>query len=100
AVPGLRRHWRIAEPQPLPLRWSWIIAGGLLTLVAMSYPGWAATPLPPVTTQYYQDMLYHLALVHEMTRSMPFQVPQLTGDTLRYHYLSDADIAIGSMLTG
>jgi hypothetical protein len=99
AVPGLRRHWRIAEPRPLPLRWSWIIAGALVVLVAMSYPGWIATPLPPVETYYYQDMLYHLALVHEMTRSMPFEVPQVAGDVLRYHYLSDADMAVGSMIT-
>ena len=100
AVPALRRHWRIAEPRPLPLRWSWIIAVALVVLVAMNYPGWVAMPLPPVTTYYYQDMLYHLALVHEMTRSMPFEVPQLAGDVLRYHYLSDADMATASMITG
>ncbi len=100
AVPGLRRHWRIAEPRPLPIAWSWIIAGALLVLVAMSYPGWAVTPLPPAETVYYQDMLYHLALIHEMTRSMPFEVPQLAGDLLRYHYLSDADIAAASMISG
>jgi hypothetical protein len=99
AVPALRRHWRIAEPRPLPLRWSWIIAGALVVLVAMSYPGWIATPLPPAETYYYQDMLYHLALVHEMTRSMPFEVPQVAGDVLRYHYLSDADMAAASMIT-
>src|SRR5215207_6833384 len=22
-VPGLRRYWRIAEPEPLPMAWSW-----------------------------------------------------------------------------
>jgi hypothetical protein len=99
AVPGLRRHWRIADRRPLPLGWSWIVAGALIALVVMSYPGWLVTPLPPVTTAYYQDTLYHLALVHEMMRSMPFQVPQLAGDTLRYHYLSDADMAAASMIT-
>jgi hypothetical protein len=35
-----------------------------------------------------------------MTRSLPFQVPQLAGETLRYHYLSDADMAGASMITG
>ncbi|MET0415461.1 MAG: hypothetical protein ABW022_05515 [Actinoplanes sp.] len=100
AVPSLRRHWRIADPRPLPLAWSWIIAGALLVLVGMSYPGWVVNPLPPAETVYYQDVLYHLALVHEMTRSMPFEVPQLAGDLLRYHYLSDADIAAASMISG
>ncbi|GIF15238.1 hypothetical protein [Actinoplanes teichomyceticus] len=99
AVPRLRRHWRRGPGDPLPLRWSWAMAA---TLVAIT--GWAATvfatPLPPVTHEYYPDLYYHLALVHEMMRSMPFQVPQLAGDTLRYHYLSDADIATASMVTG
>ncbi|HEX9998999.1 MAG TPA: hypothetical protein VGB74_00985, partial [Actinoplanes sp.] len=100
AVPRLHRHWRIADPRPLPLRWSWIIAGALIVVVAISYPSWVQYPLPPAQAVYYPDVLYHLALVHEMTRSMPFQVPQLAGDTLRYHYLSDADMAAASMITG
>lgn len=100
AVPRLRRHWRIAEPRPLPVRWSWIIAAVLVVVVMMNYPNWTQTPLPPATAFYYPDLMYHLALVHEMTRSMPFQVPQLAGDTLRYHYLSDADMAAASMITG
>jgi hypothetical protein len=101
AVPRLRRCWRIppGRRKPLPLLWSWIVAGTLLLLVTANYPGWQATLLPPATTRYYQDLMYHLALVHEMTRSIPFQVPQLVGDTLRYHYLSDADMAAASMIT-
>ncbi|WP_067495086.1 hypothetical protein [Actinoplanes sp. TFC3] len=99
SVPPLRRHWRIAEPQPLPVRWSWMIAWGLLVIVAWGAVSWSAVPLPPADTAYYQDFMYHLSLVQEMTRSMPFQVPQLAGDTLRYHYLSDADMAAASMIT-
>ncbi|MDT4991227.1 MAG: hypothetical protein QOH97_1119, partial [Actinoplanes sp.] len=100
AVPALRRHWRIAEPRPLPVLWSALTA----TVVLLGI-GWAAftfrdLPLPPANTGYYQDLLYHLALVQEMTRSMPFDVPQLAGDTLRYHYLSDAHLAAASMITG
>ena len=99
-VPGLRRHWRIADPRPLPLRWSWMVCGVLLIVVAWGAAAWSSTPLPPADTVYYPDLMYHLALVHEMTRSMPFEVPQLAGDTLRYHYLSDADMAAASMITG
>jgi hypothetical protein len=100
AVPRLRRHWRIAEPSPLPVGWSWGIAAVLVLVVLWVAGTFRTTPLPPTTWQLYQDILYHLALVHEMTRSMPFQVPQVAGDTLRYHYLSDADMATASMLTG
>ena len=95
-----RRYWRIADPRPLPLRWSWLIAGTMVILVGWGASSWVITPLPPVDTVYYQDLMYHLALVHEMTRSLPFQVPQIAGDTLRYHYLSDADMATASMVTG
>jgi hypothetical protein len=101
AVPGLRRHWRIpaAERRPLPVTWSWIMAAVALALVAVTWTFWRDNPLPPATTYYYQDLMYHLALVHEMTRSMPFQVPQLAGETLRYHYLADADMAAATMIT-
>jgi hypothetical protein len=100
AVPRLRRYWRIAERRPPPLRWSWLMAAAMLLVVAICYPFWNSNPLPPATASYYQDLLYHLALVHEMTRSMPFEVPQLAGDTLRYHFLSNADMAAGSLITG
>lgn len=100
AVPRLRWHWRIAEPKPLPVAWSWLVCAALLLVIGWAATLWSRTPLPPADTVYYPDLMYHLALVHEMTRSMPFQVPQLAGDTLRYHYLSDADIATASMITG
>ncbi len=99
AVPRLHRYWRVSRPRPLPLRWSWIVAAGLVLLVLSEYPGWKATPLPPAGGVLYQDLYYHLALIHEMMRPMPFQVPQMSGTPLHYHYLSDADIATASMIT-
>ncbi|MEU8656885.1 hypothetical protein [Actinoplanes philippinensis] len=99
-VPRLRRHWRISEPDPLPIVWSWVVAGVLTVVALWGVSIFETNPLPPATGVIYQDLYYHLALVHEMTRTMPFQVPQLAGDELRYHYLSDADIATASMITG
>ncbi|MGY3515358.1 hypothetical protein ACVMYR_03475 [Micromonospora sp. PTRAS2] len=100
AVPRLRRHWRIARPRPLPLRWTTAVAGVLVLVVAWAAVGWRANPLPPVDHVYYQDLLYHLGLVHELTRTMPFELPQLAGEPLRYHYLVDAHLASASMITG
>lgn len=100
AVPALRGHWRVADPRPLPVAWSWAMAAALLGIVTWGAAAMAANPLPPATWAYYQDLMYHLALVQEMTRTMPFEVPQLAGEALRYHYLSDADMAAASMVTG
>jgi hypothetical protein len=100
AVPPLWRHWRVANLKPLPVRWSWLAAAAVGLAILRYLPSWATTPLPPTDATYYQDLMYHLALVHEMMRSLPFQVPQLAGDTLRYHYLSNADMASASMITG
>jgi hypothetical protein len=100
AVPRLRRHWRIENPTRLPLGWSWGMAAVFVLITLWAAVNFRNNPLPPLTFSYYQDLYYHLALVHEMTRTFPFQVPQVAGETLRYHYLSDADIASASLLTG
>ncbi|WP_306213031.1 hypothetical protein [Actinoplanes sp. RD1] len=100
AVPPLRRHWRRPPGPGLPVLWHWAICGVLVLTVGWAASSWVLVPVPPADASYYPDLLYHLALVHEMTRSMPFEVPQLAGDTLRYHYLSDADMAAASMITG
>ncbi|MET7371607.1 hypothetical protein [Micromonospora arida] len=100
AVPGLRRHWRVGERRPLPLAWHWGVGAALLAVLAWGYIQWRMVPLPPVYGGYYQDVLYHLGLVQELTRAMPFELPHVAGEALRYHYLSDAHVASGSMITG
>ncbi|GAA4943166.1 hypothetical protein GCM10025331_32340 [Actinoplanes utahensis] len=100
AVPRLRRHWLISEPAPLPVAWSWAVAAVLVMVALWGITAFEGTELPPDTAVIYQDLYYHLALVHEMTRTMPFEVPQVAGDALRYHFLSDADMAAASMITG
>ncbi|MGC5305874.1 hypothetical protein [Micromonospora zamorensis] len=100
AVPGLRRHWRVGERRPLPVAWHWAMGAALLVVLAWGYVQWRMVPLPPVSGGYYQDVLYHLGLVQELTRAMPFELPHVAGEELRYHYLSDAHIASGSMITG
>ncbi|MEH1164715.1 hypothetical protein V6V47_04940 [Micromonospora sp. CPCC 205539] len=99
-VPRLRRHWRIGERRPLPLGWHWGMGAALLLVLAWGYTQWRMVPLPPVNGGYYQDLLYHLGLVQELTRAMPFELPHVAGEELRYHYLSDAHLAASSMITG
>jgi hypothetical protein len=94
AIPALRRHWRIAQPKPLPLAWTWglviaatVMVGGV-TVGAMAYH-----PPPPSGTAYYPDLLYHLSMLNELLRSVPPQLPQVAGDPLQYHWFANADMA-------
>ncbi len=100
AVPRLRRHWRTGPGRRLPLAWHWAICAVLLLIAVWGYANWRSLPLPPADYAYYPDLLYHLGLVHELTRAMPFELPHLAGEPLRYHYLSDAHVASASMITG
>jgi hypothetical protein len=94
AIPALRRHWRIAQPGPLPLAWTW----GLVVAVSVTVGGatvgaMAFHPPPPSGTAYYPDLLYHLSMLNELLRSVPPQLPQVAGDSLDYHWFANADMA-------
>ncbi|WBQ07313.1 hypothetical protein [Kribbella sp. CA-293567] len=101
AVPRLRKHWRILEPKPLPLLWTWgmVIASAILlggtVLGTMKYH-----PAPPDGTSYYQDLLYHLSMLNELTRSVPPELPQVSGEALEYHWFANADMAAAVDITG
>ena len=100
AVPRLRTYWRIEEPKPLPLLWTWgmVIAAAVLlggtVLGAMKYH-----PPPPDGTSYYQDLLYHLSMLNELTRSVPPELPQVSGEALEYHWFANADMAAAVDIT-
>ncbi|QNE17894.1 hypothetical protein F1D05_08305 [Kribbella qitaiheensis] len=98
--PRLRRYWRIARPAPLPLSWSWAvaIAIALLTLAAVAGP-LSYHLLPTQGTSLYQDLLYHLSMVHELMRSVPPQLPQVSGELLDYHWFANADMAAAADVT-
>ena len=58
-------------------------------------------PLPPTGRFYYPDLLWHLGLVNEATRSFPLGTPQVVdAGLLVYHWFSDAHIAAASLISG
>ncbi len=58
-------------------------------------------PLPPSGAPYYPDLMWHMGLIHEATRSVPLLTPQSVADgTLRYHWFSNAHIAASTLITG
>ena len=105
AVRPLRRYWRTGERrngerQPLPVLWSWGIAAAMIVAILWIAGLLKRLPLPPADASYYPDLLYHLSLVRELMRPMPFEVPQHAGDPLKYHLLSHAHMATGSHISG
>ncbi|WP_232828347.1 hypothetical protein [Kribbella monticola] len=93
-VPGLRQYWRIAEPEPLPMAWSWGLSICLTLLALATTLGVMADHAPPPHgIAYYPDGLYHLSMVNELLRSVPPQLPQVSGEALEYHWFPNADMA-------
>jgi hypothetical protein len=99
-VPRLRGHWRISSPQPLPRLWSWGVASAIAACILTVRKVAFAAPLPPAGGIYDQDMVWHLSIVHELTRSFPPQVPQIVGEVLRYHWFSHVHLAAAHLLSG
>jgi hypothetical protein len=93
-VPRLRPYWRIAEPVPLPMAWSWGLSICMSLLALATTLGLMADHVPPPRgLSYYPDLLFHLSMVNELLRSVPPQLPQVAGEALEYHWFSNADIA-------
>ncbi|MET9316336.1 hypothetical protein ABZX12_31330 [Kribbella sp. NPDC003505] len=93
AVNG-RQHFRIAEPSPLPIAWTVGLAvSAAVMLGAATFGVMAYHPMPPHGEAYYPDLLYHLSMVHELTRAVPPEVPQVVGERLDYHWFANADMA-------
>ncbi|GAA1606117.1 MULTISPECIES: hypothetical protein [Kribbella] len=93
AVAG-RRYFRIADPQPLPFAWTVGLAVSAAVMVAATTLGvMAYHPMPPHGEAYYPDLLYHLSMVHELTRAVPPELPQVVHERLDYHWFANADMA-------
>ena len=100
AVPQLRRHWRISSPTPLPLMWSWGVASAIGVCILVIRQSAFGAPLPPAGGIYYQDVTWHLSIVHELTRSFPPQISQAAGEALRYHWFSHVHLAAAHLVSG
>lgn len=73
----------------------------LLAAVFLQRSFLLVNPLPPSTQAVYPDVLWHLGLAGEATRSFPLGTPQLLDDgDLKYHWFANAHMAAGSLITG
>ncbi|WP_433160704.1 hypothetical protein [Kribbella sp. CA-247076] len=99
-VRRLRAYWRIGEPQPLPVWWTWGLAiASAVVLGATTLGVMAFHELPPHGSSYYQDLLYHLSMVNELMRAVPPELPQVAGERLEYHWIANADMAAAADIT-
>ncbi len=99
-VPSLRRHWRVGSPRPLPRLWSWGVASAIAVCTLATRVSAFSAPLPPAGGLYHHDVVWHLSIVHELTRSFPPQIPQVAGEVLRYHWFSDAHLGAAHLISG
>ncbi|TCC17212.1 hypothetical protein [Kribbella sindirgiensis] len=89
-----RQHFRIAEPRPLPFAWTVGLAVSVAVMVgAATFGVMAYHPMPPYGEAYYPDLLYHLSMVQELTRTVPPEIPQVVNERLEYHWFANADMA-------
>jgi hypothetical protein len=101
AVPRLRRCWRARDAPRLPLAWGATLSL-LMSATLLMYYGTSvsASPVPENGGNYYQDLLWHLGIVHELGRSVPPQIPQVAGETMQYHWFADAHLASAVEIAG
>jgi hypothetical protein len=108
AVPAARRRVLTRPAGSVPrstahavLTNSAVAAGCLQVLWYANRNFFRGIPLPPSGTPIYQDLMWHLSLVHEAQRSFPLQTPQVAGaGPVIYHWFSDAHMAAAGLITG
>ncbi|TCC58064.1 hypothetical protein E0H73_27375 [Kribbella pittospori] len=101
AVPRLRRCWRAQDAPRLPLAWGATLSLLMSATLLLNYGTTvSATPVPENGGNYYQDLLWHLGIVHELGRSVPPQIPQVAGETMQYHWFADAHLASAAAIAG
>lgn len=84
-----------------PLSSAVVAAACVLVVVQLYRTFMQAYELPPSGHPYFPDLLWHMGLASEATRSLPLGTPQaFVAGPLRYHWFSNAHIAAESMISG
>lgn len=100
-VPRLRvRLATDAYEERQPWWASWSLAAAYVVSVAMlARRMFAVNPLPPRQTRWYPDLYWHMAVAASARTSVPPLVPQVSGQTLKYHWFSNAHMAADSLIS-
>ncbi|HYN96104.1 MAG TPA: hypothetical protein VES42_19845 [Pilimelia sp.] len=101
AVPALRRHWRPRGYAPVPVPWSWTVAGVVAFFTTyLSSTFLSRNPVLPTSdgTNQYLDLAYQLSLAGEAKHRFPIHVPQVAAEPLDYHWFGYAHMAATSIV--
>jgi hypothetical protein len=101
ALPRLRRHWVVRGYEPVPLGWSWSVAGVVSFFTAyLAMVFLDRNPVVPTSesTQQYLDLAYQLSLAGEAKHHFPLNLPQVAGEPLYYHWFAYGHMAMGSLV--
>ncbi|HZN73996.1 MAG TPA: hypothetical protein VFC00_20195 [Micromonosporaceae bacterium] len=102
-VPALRRHWWVRGYRPVPLGWSWTVAGVVAFFTwYLSAVFLDRNPILPTSegTLQYLDLAYQLSLAGDAKNHLPLGVPQVAGEPLYYHWFAYVHMASTSLIGG
>ena len=101
-IPRWRAHLR-STPYPERHPWwaCWSLAAAFVwSVFFLANRTFAVNPLPPATARWYPDLYWHVAVAASARTSVPPLVPQVSGETLKYHWFSHAHMAADSLVSG
>ncbi|MEV6206527.1 hypothetical protein [Kitasatospora sp. NPDC051914] len=101
AVPRLRRHWWVRGHRPVPLGWSWSVAGIVAAAFGYLYKVYLERNpiLPPNdSARQFVDISYQMSLAGNAKHNFPLTLPQVAGEPLEYHWFAFAHQAMTSLV--
>lgn len=104
SVPSLRRHWRPRRQAHNRLPTGWHVATALACVTAI---GWFFVMIMRRRTlpghgdiHVHPDLWFQQSLVNQLQYTLNVQQPEAAGEPKRYHWFSNADIAVTSQMSG
>ena len=87
-----------AVREPWWAAWS-LAASYVVAMWLLATRTFATNPLPPSRVRWYPDLYWHVAVAASARTSVPPAVPQVSGQTLKYHWFSHAHMAADSLVS-
>ncbi len=85
------------ERTPVTAAWALTIAYGVAVLT-LALGVFAGTDLPSGRGRWFRDLYWHLAISAQARTNAPPQVPQVSGQELKYHWFANAHMAADSLV--